>query len=118
MQTLGLALGDTTMAITCCTCFRIHHYSIERQTDGAVMIQDGKKFKGPVELVQHHERVLDGFLTRPTKACERHPEQQPMAWPGVTMLELEQCILEKAEQLCLRVSVTQCILEKVEQLYL
>ena len=60
------------------------------------MIQDGKKFKGPVELIEHHKKVLDGFLTRPNTPCERKPEQVPMAWPGVTMLELDKAILEKA----------------------
>ena len=60
------------------------------------MIQDGKRFKGPVELVQHHERILDGFLTRPRLACDRQPDQPPMAWPGVTMHELEMIIIDKA----------------------
>ena len=67
------------------------------------MIQDGKLFKGPVELVQHHEKVLDGFLTKPTHPCERTPEQVPMAWPGVTMLELEQAIIDKAVSMNLTV---------------
>ncbi len=83
---------------------RIHHYSIERQSDGTVMIQDGKRFKGPVELIAHHERQLDGFLTKPTIPCERKSEQVPMAWPYVTMLELERALIEKAESLNLQVN--------------
>ena len=62
-----------------------------------VMIQDGKPFVGPIELVQHHQRNLDGFLCKPAVPCERADNEQPMAWPGVTMLELEHALLEKAQ---------------------
>ena len=68
------------------------------------MIQDGKRFKGPVELINHHEKQLDGFLTKPTLPCERNRDQVPMAWPGVTMLELERALIEKAESLNLQVN--------------
>ena len=83
---------------------RIHHYSIERQPSGSVMIQDGRQFAGPVELVQHHQRNLDGFLCKPTVPCERASDQQPMAWPGVTMLELEMALVEKAQAMGFEVS--------------
>jgi len=78
-------------------CRRVHHYCIERQQDGTVMIPDGRKFPGPVELIQHHSQYLDGFLTKPTIPCARPAGTVPMAWPGVTMLELEQILLEEAE---------------------
>ena len=68
------------------------------------MIQDGKRFRGPVELINHHEKQLDGFLTKPTLPCERKCEQVPMAWPGITMLELERALIEKADSLKLQVS--------------
>ena len=77
--------------------FRIHHYCIERQPDGSVMIPDGRKFPGPVELIRHHSQYLDGFLTKPKIPCARPNGTVPMAWPGVTMLELEQILLEEAE---------------------
>jgi len=76
---------------------RVHHYCIERQQDGTVMIPDGRKFPGPVELIQHHSQYLDGFLTKPRIPCARPNGTVPMAWPGVTMLELEQILLEEAE---------------------
>ena len=82
---------------------RIHHYSIERQpSDNTVMIQDGKKFIGAVELVQHHSSTLDGFLTKPSIPCER-PPGYPIAWPGVTYLELEQALLDFAQKRGLKV---------------
>ena len=83
--------------------YRIHHYSIERQPDASVMIQDGKRFIGPVELVRHHSSNLDGFLTKPTIPCKR-PDGYPIAWPGVTYLELEQALLEFATKKKLTVS--------------
>lgn len=61
------------------------------------MIPDGRKFPGPVELIQHHSQYLDGFLTKPRIPCARPNGTVPMAWPGVTMLELEQILLEEAE---------------------
>ncbi len=81
----------------------MHHYSIERQPDGSVMITDGKKFKGPVELITHHRKFQDGFLTKPVIPCNRPEGSAPMAWPGVTMLELEKCLLRKAESMGLSV---------------
>ena len=83
---------------------RIHHYSIERQPDGYVMIQDGKRFPGPIELVNHHRTCLDGFLTKPSVPCNRPDGTAPMAWPGVSMLEMEYLLLKKAESMGLKVS--------------
>lgn len=60
------------------------------------MIPDGRRFSGPVELILHHSRYLDGFLTKPKIPCERPMGVAPMAWPGVTMLELEQILVEEA----------------------
>ncbi len=83
----------------------MHHYSIERQQDGSVMIQDGQKFLGPVELIRHHGHILDGFLTKPAIACNRRSDQLPMAWPSVTYLELEQALYDEAERRKLKVCI-------------
>lgn len=83
-------------ALSICHHNRIHHYCIERQPDGQVMIPDGRKFAGPVELIKHHSQYLDGFLTKPKIPCARPNGVAPMAWPGVTMLELEQILVEEA----------------------
>jgi hypothetical protein len=77
----------------------VHHYSIERQPDGSVMIQDGRPFAGPVELIHHHSQYLDGFLTKPKIPCSRPDGKAAMAWPGVTMLELELILLEEADRM-------------------
>lgn len=83
-------------ALSICHNNRIHHYCITRQPDGQVMIPDGRKFPGPVELILHHSRYLDGFLTKPKIPCGRPSGVAPMAWPGVTMLELEQILADEA----------------------
>jgi len=77
---------------------RIHHYSMERQLGGEIMILDGRPFAGPVELIHHHSRYLDGFVTKPTIECQRPDGVAPLAWPGFTMLELEFELLEEAKK--------------------
>ena len=77
---------------------RIHHYNIERQRDGTVRIPRGWSFMGPVELVTHHKLYRDGLVTKPAVPCERPEGTAPMAWPGVTSLELEHALLEEAER--------------------
>lgn len=69
------------------------------------MIQDGRRFPGPVELINHHKQTLDGFLTKPRIPCARPEGVAPMAWPGVTMLDLEQAVLEKAISRGLQVDI-------------
>ncbi|RNA13561.1 tyrosine- kinase SYK [Brachionus plicatilis] len=61
--------GSYTLSI----CFeaRVNHYKIERQEDGTVKIDKGRKFVGPVELVEYHKLELDGLITRPSIACNR-----------------------------------------------
>jgi len=81
-----------------CANFRIHHYCIKRRDDGQYMIEDGRPFLGPVELIHHHSRFLDGFVTKPTIPCQRPPDVAPLAWPGFTMLELEVELLEEAKK--------------------
>ena len=74
------------------------------------MIQDGKKFPGPIELVQHHKTRLDGFITKPNVECKR-PEGYPKAWPGVTYLELERLLFEQMNMRKLRVSLNFQLVE-------
>jgi hypothetical protein len=62
------------------------------------MIPDGRRFAGPVELINHHSQYLDGFLTKPKIPCARPEGTVPMAWPGVSMLELEHFLLKEAEE--------------------
>ncbi|CAD5115629.1 DgyrCDS4586 [Dimorphilus gyrociliatus] len=68
---------------------RIHHYSLECQANGSIMIQDGRPFPGPYELIEHHKHALDGLLTHPREPCNRDPGTSPMAWPYVTMRDFE-----------------------------
>lgn len=85
-------------ALSICYQNRIHHYSIELQSDGSVMIPDGRPFTGPIELIHHHSKHLDGFLVKPKVPCCRPRNMSPMAWPGVTMIELEKLLLREVEE--------------------
>jgi hypothetical protein len=65
-------------ALSLCHEGIIHHYRIDRQTDGTVKIDKGRKFIGPVELIKHHQLELDGLITKPTIPCERPKGTQPI----------------------------------------
>jgi len=71
---------------------------MERQLDGTVLIQDGRPFAGPIELIHHHSRFLDGFVSKPIIPCQRPPDVAPMAWPGFTMIDLEVELLQEAKK--------------------
>jgi len=58
----------------------------------------GRTFPGPVEIIHHHSRFLDGFVTTLTVPCQRSDDVAPLAWPGFTMLELEVELLEEAKK--------------------
>ncbi|XP_064626481.1 tyrosine-protein kinase SYK-like [Lineus longissimus] len=81
-------------AVSLCHDNRVHHYSIERDSDGMVWIPGGKKFIGPVELVRYHSEFIAGFLTRPSAPCNRGPGEIPMVFKGVPMYEMEQKVIE------------------------
>lgn len=69
-------------ALSMCHNNKIIHYHIQRHTDGMVAIEDGRRFPGPVELVHHHQRTLDGLLTRLTEPCNRLPGVPPKTFSG------------------------------------
>jgi hypothetical protein len=79
--------------------FSFHHYNIEKRQDGMYKISDGRPFQGPVELIQHHQRNLDGMITNPSIPCTRQPFQRPIAFRGMTYTELENELISKAESM-------------------
>ena len=70
-------------ALSLCHNRKIIHYHIQRHTDGKVGIEDGPRFLGPVELVFHHMRRLDGLLAKLTIPCNRPEGIPPRAISGV-----------------------------------
>lgn len=86
-------------AISLCHDKKVHHYSIEKQTDGSYMIPAGKKFPGPVELIQHHTQQKDGVITLLTVGCDRLPNQVPLAFRGMTYSDLERELITKANSI-------------------
>ena len=81
------------------SCSRVHHYSIEKQTDGTYMIPAGKKFIGPVELIMHHQSNQDGVITLLRTSCDRQQFQAPVAFRGMTYQDLEQELIKKVESI-------------------
>ncbi|OWF36548.1 tyrosine-protein kinase SYK-like [Mizuhopecten yessoensis] len=94
-ESIGV-LGN--FAISICHNNNVHHYAIEKQHDGQYRIGQGRPCNGPVELIQHHQVEIDGFITIPTHPCNRLPGQSPIAFRGMTYVDLENALLTKAEK--------------------
>ncbi|XP_064604888.1 tyrosine-protein kinase SYK-like isoform X2 [Liolophura sinensis] len=88
--------------ISICHKDSVHHYSVERQLDGTYMIQDGKKFKDPLDLLRYHNKHLDGFLTHPKIPCSRSPGTSPLKFRGITYEILEQELKKKVDSMKLK----------------
>ncbi|KAL4236866.1 hypothetical protein ACF0H5_005251 [Mactra antiquata] len=86
-------------AISVCHAEKVHHYSIEKQTDGMYMIPSGKKFIGPVELIVHHTVNKDGIITLLREGCERLDNQVPVAFRGMTYNDLEKELVAKVDSI-------------------
>ncbi|KAF6025752.1 SYK [Bugula neritina] len=93
-------MGDYVLSL--CAHNNIHHYSLETQYDGKVMIENGKKFISPVELIEYHRTHRDGLLTYPTIPCNRGPTQSYVVFRGISSIDLEQKLIEKARELGIR----------------
>ena len=65
-------------ALSICHEKQVHHYKIDRQSDGTVKIDKGRNFIGPIELIKHHQLELDGLITKPVIACDRPKGTQPI----------------------------------------
>ena len=53
------------------------------------MINGGKKYPGPVELINHHKSNADGMVVRAKHPCPRSGIEGPYIWPGVTMADIK-----------------------------
>lgn len=79
---------------------------METQVDGRVMIENGKRFPGPVELIEYHRTHRDGLLTYPTISCNRAPNEAYIVFRGISSADLETKLMEKAREMGIRVSQT------------
>lgn len=82
---------------------------METQGDGRVMIENGKKFPGPVELLEYHRTHRDGLLTYPTIPCTRAPNESYVVFRGVSSADLEHILLEKAREMGIQVCVLRSL---------
>jgi hypothetical protein len=62
-------IGSYTLSI--CSDGEVYHYKIDRQDDGTVKMDGGRKFNGPVELIKYHQTDMDGLVMRPQIPSER-----------------------------------------------
>ena len=76
---------------------------MEMQHDGKVMIENGKRFPGPVELLDYHRTHRDGLLTYPNVPCTRSPNESYVVFRGVSSADLDQILLKKAQELGVKV---------------
>lgn len=90
-------MGDYVLSV----CFQtsVHHYSLVRQDDGQLQIENGKKFPGPIELIAYHQQHRDGLVTYPTKPYNRPNGKSYVVFRGVSSHELDRMLLEKAMEL-------------------
>lgn len=93
-------------------CSRVHHYSIEKQTDGTYMIPAGRKFIGPVELIMHHQTAQDGVITLLRSSCDRLDHQFPVAFRGMTYQDLELELLKKADSIKVLTHCSRCYISQ------
>ena len=73
-----LVAESGSYALSLCYEGTVHHYRIDRQSDGTVKIDKGRKFIGPVELIKHHQVELDGLITKPSIPCDRPKGTHPI----------------------------------------
>ncbi|XP_059140212.1 tyrosine-protein kinase SYK-like [Physella acuta] len=64
------------------------HYSIEKKIDGQFMIAEGVTFRDPVALIQHYQTHKTGFVTVPKIPCCRRPDQDAIAFRGLSYQDL------------------------------
>ena len=83
-------------AITLANNGRSYHYRIARQGDGSLAIEDGKRFPGPVELVQYHTTKLDGLLTTLRTPCSRAYGVEPRGFRFVSAKEMKEATRQAA----------------------
>ena len=83
-------------AITLSNNGRAYHYRIARQGDGSLAIEDGKRFPGPVELVQYHMTKLDGLLTTLRIPCSRALGVEPRGFRFVSAKEMKEATRKAA----------------------
>lgn len=93
---------EETGSYTLSICFEneIHHYKIDRQDDGTVKIDKGRKFVGPIELVKHHQAELDGLITKPSISCDRPKGTQPVFYLFVDNSEFHALVEKEIKSTC------------------
>ncbi|RUS75078.1 hypothetical protein EGW08_017155 [Elysia chlorotica] len=64
------------------------HYSIEKKMNGQYIVSEGSPFSDPLSLIEHYQTMKNGFITTPKVPCNRQPEQEAIAFRGLSVKEL------------------------------
>ncbi|GFR68117.1 tyrosine-protein kinase [Elysia marginata] len=64
------------------------HYSIEKKMNGQYMVGEGSPFSDPLSLIEHYQTMKNGFITTPRVPCNRQPDQEAIAFRGLSVKEL------------------------------
>ncbi|KAI8773425.1 tyrosine-protein kinase SYK [Biomphalaria glabrata] len=75
------------------------HYAIEKKIDGQFMIAEGLTFRDPIELIEHYQTHKTGFVTVPKIPCQRSPDQDAIAFRGVSYQDLHNHMKATAKNL-------------------
>lgn len=71
-------------ALSICSRNEIYNYRIIREDDGTVSLEyenyKGKKFIGPIELLDYHKMELAGLKAKPVLPCDRPENTQPITY--------------------------------------
>jgi serine/threonine protein kinase len=89
-----------SFVISVCFDKNIGHYKIDRQPDGTVRIDKGKKFIGPIELVKYHETEDDGLVTKLIRPCNRSAKIEPIYYLFVYNSEFHQGVEKEIKNKC------------------
>lgn len=68
------------------------------------MIPDGHKFKDPIELIDFYKVDHTGLLTAPKFPCKRQPNQEAIAYRGLSYQDLHSLMKREAEKMVSNIS--------------
>ena len=56
--------------------------------NGQYMVSEGSPFPDPLSLIEYYQTMKNGFITTPKLPCNRQPDQEAIAFRGLSVREL------------------------------
>ncbi|XP_006822388.1 tyrosine-protein kinase SYK-like, partial [Saccoglossus kowalevskii] len=92
-------LESGSYSLSLCFNSMVYHYSIDKQDDGTVAIEQGKRFNGPIDFVNHHQVHLDGLLSKLLRPCNLPQGMEPEMAEGMSRSALQADIHQAAHDM-------------------